>query len=120
MAADSNIRNLVDDLRHMASDTLTASTVGSVMRVLLERAAGTCRRLRAVAGQTKIISGPDQLCIVRRSMNVMTRPTAYPLPIHGTRNEIVALHSVLVGRAFRPVRERFLAESMLLELPIIA
>src|SRR5215475_1424583 len=118
MAADVDVRELCLDGRHVAADAVAALRAWLVVRVLLERArVRTVRRFRSVAGQTQHLGRLEEIGIVLRPVDVVTAEAGNAALVHHALGEVVPLHPVLVRRAVREMRERRLAELMLLELP---
>ena len=92
--------------------------VGAMMRVRLDaRRVRAVRRARAVAGQAQLLGRLQQIGVVRRAVRVVAAEAGHAARVHQALDEVVALHPVLVRRAVGEVRERRLAELVLLELP---
>ncbi len=118
MAANIHVGERLLDLRHMAGNTFAARTAGFMMGVFFD-AAGvrTIGRFWAMAFETHDICRLDQQSLVVGPMDVMTTGAFHAAVIHHALNKVVTLHAVLVRRAVRKVRERCLAQLVLLQFP---
>src|SRR5215831_13876868 len=72
-----------------------------------------------MAGQAEFFCRLDQIRIVFGSVNIMTTEAGDAAAVHHALNEIVSLHSILVGSALGKVRKTLLAQFVLLEFPKI-
>src|SRR5215471_11232710 len=70
-----------------------------------------------MAFETHDFCRPQQVGIVRRAMDVVTTEAGDSSSVHHARDEVVALHSILVRRSVRKMSERGFPELVLLQLP---
>ena len=121
VTANVHIAQCLGNLRHVTGDTIAAGATRQMVGVLLNRrSTGSVRRRRAVAIQAKRTRGFPQKRCIRRSMRVMAGEAGHPVGIHLARDEIVALHSVLMGRAIGKVSEGRFPGLVFLKIPEIA
>src|SRR5262249_44358490 len=96
VTANVNIRNGLFDLRHMAIHAFAAGAPSRVVRVLLDRrCTWPVRRTRAVAGQTKLASGLNQVGVVWRAVDIVATEASDAAFVHLALYKIIALHSIL-------------------------
>src|SRR5690242_15189735 len=88
-----------------------------MMRVLLERAARAGLKLWSMALEAHRISRKDEVRRTPAAMRIVAGEAPYALRIHPARDEVVALHSVLVCGSFRPVRKGGVPELGFFEAP---
>jgi hypothetical protein len=62
-----------------------------------------------MAIQTNLFNRLSELGVVIRTVDVVTVKTRYSASVHDTLYEIIALHSVLMGRAICEVSKTLLA-----------
>ncbi len=69
--------------------------------------------------QAKLVRRFSQLRVIVCAVRIVTTEACNPAPVHYALHEIIALHAIFVRRAFGEVRERRLAQLVLLQLPKI-
>lgn len=118
MAANVLIRKRLLDFRHMAGNAFSARAAGFVMRVFFN-AAGvrTIGRFWTMAFETHDTCRLDQQSLIIGAMDVVATRALHAAVIHHALHEIIALHPILVSRSVREVRERGLAQLVLLQFP---
>src|SRR6185436_184726 len=117
VAADVDVRNRLLNGRHVARDALAALTGGGMLGVEFERAARARLPCWIVALQTDGVPGHTQIRLVVGPVDVMAGGALDALQVHLALHVVVALHAVLVRRAFRPMREARRAQMVFFELP---
>src|SRR5262245_20552581 len=70
-----------------------------------------------MTGQAHLTRWLDQVSVVGRTVDVMAAEAGHAALVHLTLDEVVPLHPVLVTRAVGEVRERLLAQLVLLQAP---
>src|SRR5205823_270578 len=99
MAVDIDVANCLLDPWHVASDALAAATTRLVMCVLFDGGrARSVGRARPVAFQAHAITRLNQVGVIRGAMDIVATEARNAVRVHSARNEIVALHTVLVCR----------------------
>jgi len=121
MATHHHIGDSLFYLRHVAGHALVAADACWVVSVLFDagdavRAVG---RIRAMTLQAHHTGRLEQVGVVRCSMNIVATEAGHAARIHQTVHKIVALHPILVRGTIGEVRERRLAQLMILQLPVI-
>ncbi len=69
--------------------------------------------------QAKLVRGLSQLRVVACAVRIVAAKACNAAPVHHALYKIIPLHAVLVRGGFREVRERGLAQRVLLQLPKI-
>jgi hypothetical protein len=72
-----------------------------------------------VAIQAEFLRRFSELRVIRRAVYVMTGGARHAMLIHDALDEVVTLHSVLVGGSIGEVGERGLAKSVIFKRPIV-
>ena len=97
------------NLWHVAGNTTTARRTPLVMRVIFNGGgAWAIQGHGAVTIHAKLVGWFSQLSVILASMYVVTAKASHAATVHHALNESVSLHSILMRRAIRIVRESLL------------
>ena len=117
MAAHIDVGNRSRNLWHVAIDALSVFRIVVTMLDIVSTRAR--RRVRPVTSLAYRVARLDQLSAMLRSVHVVAVPAANAVRVHGARDIVVALHTVLVCRTIRPVGERRFTQEILFEPPVV-
>ena len=118
VAADHNVVNGLSDFRHVAGDALGSRTSSGMVSVLLyTRRMWPILRVRTVARQTKGVALLPYNSRIVVAMWIVATEAGHSARIHETCDEIVPLHSVLMGCSICKVREGCLSKFVFFQLP---
>jgi len=118
MTADVHVRDRLLDFRHVTRHAVAPCAAARMVGMVLERRGmWSVWRRRAVAGQADITRWLDQQRVIRSPVRVVATEAGDTAAIHHARDEIVALHPILVSSAVRKMRERRFTELVLFEPP---
>ena len=112
---DFHIRYRRLNLWHVAGYAFASRAAVFVVRVFIERGGSrSIGRQRTVAVQTYHFGGFSQLSVIIGAVCIVATEAGHPAPVHDTLDEIVALHPILMSRAFGEMCEGGRAERVVL------
>src|SRR5436190_2240613 len=74
-------------------------------------------RARPMTGKTELLRRFDEIRVIRRPVNVVTREAGHAVFVHRALDKVITLHSILVSGAIGEMSKGGLAELVLLQLP---
>ncbi len=118
MGADIDVGDRLLYFRHVAAYAFVARAACLMVRVRLNSGCvRTVGGVRPMALKAQHVCWLQEIGVVVRAVHVMAAKTAHAVGVHLARNEIVALHPVLVRRAIGEMCKRLFPKLVLFQLP---